>query len=107
MKWNGIVSHACHHSIAATFAIEKATHAASTHLCRSQPVTRMTHGLDRGVRPQLLSEAADADVDDVGARVELIAPDLREQPLAAEDLARVARELEDQPELALREVGDE
>ena len=36
----------------------------------------MTNGLDRRIRAELLAQSADADVDDVGARVEVVAPHL-------------------------------
>ena len=62
---------------------------ASSGLRRRSSIARVAHSLDRSVRPELVAQATDADVDDVGARVEVIAPDLREQALAADDLARV------------------
>ena len=67
----------------------------------------MADGLDRGVGAELLAQAPDADVDDVRAGVEVVAPDLGEQALAAEHLAGVVDEVVQQPELAVREVGDE
>src|SRR2546423_14383615 len=105
MKWNGIVSQLCHRHIATRFAAANATHAISSDLRRSNPVPRVANGLDR-VGAELLPQAADADVDDVRARVEVVAPDLREQALAADDLAGVQDQVMEEPELAVGEVGD-
>src|SRR5438270_12420591 len=66
----------------------------------------MPYRLDGCVRPELLAQSADADVDDVRARVEVVAPDLGEQALAAHDLARVEDQVVEEPELAVGEVGD-
>src|SRR2546421_7952239 len=114
MKWNGIVSQRSHRIIATRFAIAKRTQATSTFrrlrmsraLC-GKPVSRVAHRLDRRVRPKLLAEAADADVDDIRAGVEVVAPDVREEPLTAHHLARVQHELVEQLELPVRQVGDD
>ena len=49
------------------------------------------------------ADAANAHVDDIRARVEAVAPDLGEQPLAAHRLAGVLDEVAEQPELAVGE----
>src|ERR671937_1818232 len=107
MKWKGIVSHGSHSAIATRFATANAPHASSSPVTLSlgKAVPRVADGLDRRVRPELLAEAADAHLDDVRARVEVVAPDLGEEPLAAHDLARVEREVVEEPELAVGEVG--
>src|SRR3989440_4490418 len=126
MKWNGTVSQLCHRAIAARFAMAKATHAisrrkaptrrrrstgragfarASVGLRSSNPIPRVPHGLDR-LGAELLPQPADADVDDVRARVEVVAPDLGEQALATHDLAGVQNQVMEEPELAVGEVGD-
>src|SRR5438094_650651 len=103
MKWNGTVSHVSQTTIATRFATANANHASSTCLPR-KAVPDRAHGLDRRVRPELLAHAAHAHLDDVGARIELVSPDLGEQPLAADDLARAFGEKEQQPELPVRQV---
>src|SRR5205085_7936531 len=96
----------CHRAIAARFAIANATHAnsrrkaptrrrrprgragfarASVGLRSSNPIPRVPDGLDR-LSAELLPQPADADVDDVRARVEVVAPDLGEQALPAQGL---------------------
>src|SRR5438552_18673407 len=113
MKWNGTVSQLCHRAIATRFAAAKATHAiskrkaptrrrrprgragfarASVGLRSSNPIPRVPDGLDR-LGAELLPQPPDADVDDVRAGVEVVAPDLREQALAAHDLAGVQHEV--------------
>src|SRR2546423_12385653 len=98
MKWNGIVSQSCQRPIATRFAAANATHATSSPLRRSNPIPRVADGLDRG-GAELLAQPADADVDDVRARVEVVAPYLGEEPLAADDLARVQHEVVQEAEL--------
>src|SRR5579885_3724934 len=85
-------------------AAAASAHAISTASGRGQPVAGIPHRLDRVRVPELLPKAADAHVDDVRAGVEAVAPDLREEPFAAHDLAWVGHEVEEQPELAVREV---
>src|SRR5581483_7354577 len=106
MKWNGTVSQYGHSHIATRFATAKATQAASRDLCRNQAVARIANRLDRRLRAELLAQAADEDVDDVRAGVEVEAPDLREEPFAADHLARVRGEMMEEAELAIRERGD-
>src|SRR5438034_890769 len=92
MKWKGIVSQVGQSSIATRFAAANANHAASTapkRLSRGEPVPAMPHGLDRGLRAELLPQPPDADVDHVGPRIEVVPPDVREQALARHDLALV------------------
>src|SRR5512146_545620 len=101
MKWNGTVSQLGKRAIATRFAAANANHAASTALGRSQPIAAMSHRLDRRSRAELLAQPPDADVDHVRARVEVVAPHFREQPLAAHHLALVAREVVEEPELAV------
>src|SRR2546422_10211284 len=78
---------------------------ASVCLRCSNPIPRVPDGLDR-LGAELLAQAADADVDDVRARVEVVAPDLGEQALAAHDLAGVQHQVLEEPELAVGEVRD-
>src|SRR2546423_180547 len=103
MKWNGIVSQLRQTSIAPRFAIAKTHHAASTAL-RGKAIAGMAHGLDRNPGAELLSHPADADVDDVGAGIEVIAPDLGEQALAADDDSGLGGEAVEDPELELGEM---
>src|SRR4029450_11839415 len=105
MKWNGTVSQVGQTTIAATLSAAKAAQTSSRLLCRNPAITGMGNGLDRSLRAQLLAQAADADVDDVGAGVEVVAPDLGQEPLAADHLTGVENELVQQLELAVREVG--
>src|SRR2546430_7336088 len=107
MKWNGIVSQRSHLTIASAFATANTAHATSMRLGRGQPVARMANGLDRSVGAELLAQASHAHLDDVRPRVEVVAPHLREQALAADDLAGMQREVVQQPELAVGQVGDE
>src|SRR5438105_2990702 len=103
MKWNGIVSQLGQSSIAPRFARANRPHAASRSLGR-KAIPHVTDGLDRS-RPELLPQPADADVDDVRARVEVIPPDIGEQLLAADSLAAMADEMVEEPELTVGEVG--
>jgi hypothetical protein len=112
MKWNGIVSQLPHRDIATRFNAAKTTHAISRPKAptwwrrprgragfarasvssRRNAIPRMPNGLNR-LGAELLPQPADADVDDVGPRVEVVAPDRREQALAAHDLAGVEDEV--------------
>src|SRR5919201_1450658 len=107
MKWKGIVSHGSQSAIATRFATANAPHASSSRLSLSlgKAVSRVADGLNRRLRAELFAQPAHADLDDVRARVEVVAPDLGEQPLAAHDLARVEREVVQEPELAIRQIG--
>src|SRR5207247_5413352 len=104
MKWKGIVSQLSHMRIATRFATAKTTHAASRRLSRNQPITRMSHRFDRRVGAELLPQTSHADVDDIRSRIEVVSPDLREQPLAADHLACVLDEMVEETELAVREL---
>src|SRR5947208_14492859 len=104
MKWNGIVSQRSQRIIASRFASANASHANSTALRRSKPVTRMADRFDRRVWTKLLAQPADADIDDVRVRIEVVAPDLGEQPLAADHLAGAFQEAVEELELAVREI---
>src|SRR4029450_3383041 len=86
MKWNGTVSHRSQRTIASRFATANATQPSSTALRLSQSVAGMANGFDRRPGPEFLAQPADADVDDIRAWIEVITPDLGEQPLAADDL---------------------
>src|SRR5438552_7654494 len=102
-----MVSQLGHSSIAARFAAANANHASSTELRRSESITAMPHRLDGSVLAELLPEPPDADLDDVRARIEVVAPDVREQPFPAHDLAFVEHQVVEEPELAVRELRDE
>src|SRR5437868_6227350 len=106
MKWNGIVSHRGNAVMTKKFTTAKTAQAVSSHLRRRNPITRMADRLDRSVRAELLAQAADTDVDDVGTRIEVVAPHLRQEALAAHDLAGMLDEVPEQLELPRRQVGD-
>src|SRR6476469_3002108 len=78
--------------------------AISARLRRSQPVSGIPHRLDGRIRAELLPQPAHADVDDVRARIEVVAPDFGEQPLPAHDLTDVDEQVMQEPELAVGEV---
>src|SRR5213079_1959878 len=56
--------------------------------------------------PELLAQAPDADVDDVRAWIEVVAPHVGEQLLPAADLAVMRDEVAQQLELAIGEIDD-
>jgi hypothetical protein len=64
----------------------------------------MANGFDRRSGPELLAQPADADVDDVRVRIEVITPDLGEQPLAADDLAGALEQAVQKLELTVGEI---
>src|SRR5438105_10421322 len=66
----------------------------------------MSHLRDGSLLAELLPEPPDADLDDVRARIEVVAPDVREQPFPAHDLAFVEHQVVEEPELAVGERGD-
>src|SRR5581483_1881265 len=105
MRWKGIVSHDGQAIIAARHVAASAPQASSMRSGRDA-VARISHRLDRVRAAELLAQPSYADVDDVRSRVEAVAPDLREQPLAADDLPRVRDEVVEQPELAVGQVDD-
>ena len=103
-KWKGIVSQLGHAIIASRFARANTAHASSTALRRNQPVAGMPNRLDGGVGTELLTQSADAHVDDVRPWVERVAPDLGEQSLAADHLACVEEQLVQKAELAIGQI---
>src|SRR2546423_2099859 len=92
--------------MATRFAAANAAQPSSSQLRRSQAIADVPHRLDLNARPELLPQPADADIDDVRARVEVVAPDVGEQALAADRVARVLHQLLQQSELAVGEGGD-
>src|SRR5436190_12314243 len=106
MKWKGIVSQRSQRIIASRFAIANANQPSSTALRLSQAVSGMSDCLDRRTGAELVAETADADVHDVRVRIEVIAPDLGEQPLAADDLARTFEQPVQDLELAVGEIDN-
>src|SRR5258708_5588393 len=106
MKWNGIVSHVSHFTMATTFTTANANQASSTLLFR-KAVPDRAHGFDLRVCSELLAKAPHADLDDVRARIEVVTPDLGEQPFAAHDLPGSLGEEEEQAKLLLCQVDRE
>src|SRR5215475_14506267 len=106
MKWNGIVSQRSQRIIASRFAIANANQASSTALRLGQAVTGMADRFDRRSGAKLLAQAPDADVDDVGTGVEVIAPDLGEEPLAADHLTCALEQAVEDLELAVGELHE-
>src|SRR5437870_5000747 len=111
MKWKGTVSHSASSSIAARFANANRNHAASIRVKRCLGHSRSdaidaiplpADGLDE-VGAELGPEPAHVDVDDVRARVEVIAPHRGQQPLLRHRLARLVDQLLEQEELTLRQ----
>src|SRR3982074_3238452 len=101
MKWNGTVSQFGQASIAARFATANAAHAASIGSGRCEAISRVANRLDRCVVSKLLPQAPHAYLDDVRPWVEVVSPDLREQALATDHLARMERELPQKSEFAV------
>src|SRR5215213_7369307 len=96
MKWKGTVSHRGTSTMATKLAAAKASQATSTQpeasaRCRrswdGDPIALTSHGHDR-VGAELGPEPAHVDIDHVGARVEVVVPDRRQEPLLGQDLAR-------------------
>ena len=69
------------------YVLNSLNHPVSTGRLRSQAIARMANRFDRRFGPEFLAQPADADVDDIRVWIEVITPDLGEQPLAADDLA--------------------
>src|SRR2546425_5838537 len=86
------------------FARANAAQAISICLCRRKAIARIANGFDGCVRTELLAQPADADFDDVGARIEVVTPDLGEQALAADHFAGVESEMVEQPEFPRRQL---
>src|SRR5580765_8449090 len=95
-KWKGMVSQPGQRPMAARFATAKAPQASSTRLCRSDSIARIPHRLDRRLRPELLPDPPHADLDHVRPGIEVVSPDVGEQALAADDLARVLEQVVEQ-----------
>src|SRR5712691_2681661 len=110
MKWKGTVSQVGTSCIATRLAAAKTPHATLSHSPRPpgrrsgrvEAIALSSHGDDR-LRAELLPQAGHVDVDHVRARVELVAPDRRQEVLLGDGLSRVADQLPQQQELALRE----
>src|SRR5690242_9480461 len=105
MKWNGIVSQLGVSSIAMRLSTANRAQRASMRLSRSQAVTHIANGFDRGLRSQLAPEPANRYIHHVGARVEVVSPDMGEELLAAHHLARPLEQEVEQAELAVRELA--
>ena len=65
----------------------------------------MANGFDRRLRAEFFAKAANADVDDVRSRIEVVAPDLREQTLAADHLTLMHEQVMQDAELAIGQLG--
>src|SRR5947208_3200886 len=111
MKWKGTVSHSENTSIAARFAMANANHAPSTQVKRRvgqsrsaaiDPIALTPHGF-HDVCAELRAETPHVHVDDVGAGIEVVAPDAREKPLLRDRLAGMLEQLLQKEELALGE----
>src|SRR5438128_1053050 len=87
------------------FATAKTAQASSSQLRRRKAITRMANGFDWSIRPELLAQPPNADLHDVGARVEVVTPDLRQKALPADDFAGTLGEVAQQLELARGKVG--
>src|SRR5512132_1928658 len=109
MKWNGTVSHSGASAIATRLASAKPTQTRSSHpeasiRCRrsldGDAIPLTSHGRDR-VGAELGPDPAHVDIHHVGARVEVVVPDRRQEPLLGHDPARMLHELAEEQELAL------
>src|SRR5947209_11452608 len=99
-KWNGTVCHWSSQSMTPMFAAANAPQRSSgQRRAMRERVSGMADCFDHGAA-ELGAQAADVDVDDVGARVEAAAPDLVEQLRAGADLALVEDQVLEQQELA-------
>src|SRR6266550_579934 len=90
--------------IATKLAIAKAAQATSGHLRRRKAIARMANGFDRRVVAELLAQPPNTDVDDVRVRIEVIAPDLGEQALAADYLAPMLEQVMEDAKLTIRQL---
>src|SRR5215218_82512 len=109
MKWKGTVSHWGTNAMATRLAAAKTAQATSSQpevssWCRrswdDDPIPLTSHGGDRG-GAELGPKPAHVDIDHVGARVEVVAPDRRQEPLLGDNLAWTLHELAEQQELPL------
>src|ERR1700722_7664897 len=113
MRWKGTVSQQGKKNMRSRLARGKAVHTTSiTRGGYGQPrrgsfrasspghelIALTPHGLDQ-LEAQLGAEAAAAHVDDVGPRVELVAPDGGEQPALGDRVPGVLGQLAQQQEL--------
>src|SRR2546421_1801963 len=90
--------------MATKFAIAKATQATSGHLRRRKAIARMANGFDRRVVAELLAQPPNTDVDYVRLWIEVVAPDLGEQALAADHFALMLKKVMKDAELAIRQL---
>src|SRR2546428_2859585 len=111
MKWNGTVSQSGSRSIAARFRAAKTIHAMSTQCLPNglsersgciDPVSLPPDGAD-GIRAELRPQPTHVDVDHIGFRFEVIAPDRRQDALLRHGPPSVAHQLLQQEELAFGE----
>src|SRR5579871_3415409 len=80
--------------------------AAASRTARREPVADRAHRDDRGRRagaPELASQVADVDLDDVGSRIVRVAPYGAEDLLAREHVAGMSQEVREQVELLRRQ----
>src|SRR6476661_9415532 len=106
-RWYGIVSSPGEVAMASSMAAQNAKTATSIAALRDSPrlddlelVAHIAHRADH-VGVHLVPQAPHVDVDDVGGRVEAVAPHLREQLRAGAHLAGVAHQVQQEQELAL------
>src|SRR6476660_1160171 len=74
---------------------------------RPEDITHPAHGVQQLLleRPiDLLAQPADQDVDDVGLRIEVVLPDVRQDHRLRDDAADVAHEILEQRELARPQI---
>src|SRR2546423_5882922 len=109
MKWKGTVSQSGMTSIATRFAIANATQAPSTHVkrcvghCRSGAIDAVPLPPDRldDVDPELRPQPSDVDVDHVRAGIEVVPPDVRQEPFLRDRLAGLLNQFLQEQELPL------
>src|SRR5919109_3723390 len=109
MKWKGTVSHCGTSAMATRLAAAKTTQATSSQpevssWCQrsrdGDAIPLTSHGGDRG-GAELGPQPAHVDVHHVGARVEVVAPHRRQEPLLGDDPAGMPHELAEEQELPL------
>ena len=112
MKWNGTVSHSGTSAIAARFASENSDPRDVDPAIPVGPLERVQSASMRYPTPrsvtiavgaELRPQPTDVHVDDVRSRIEVVAPHRRQQPLLRDRAARVAHQLAQQQELAIRQ----
>src|SRR3989440_8010457 len=87
----------------ATFAVAMANHESCATLFGREPIADIPNRLDERLRAELPAQPPDRDVQDIRARIEVVAPHVREELLAADHVAAPLDELVQQPELAVGE----